>query len=336
MSSGIKDRIEELMKNILYTFYDDIHIAIMEPFFRFREAESVIDMNLLFEKIHIDKDKKENPLDPAMKVLLRDAFLEEHSEKKPDEKRSMEELMKLAGKARSKHLDYYYGINYKKFLDVTAIKLNRIKRIYSVNATKSEKLEWECSNCKHRCVFSFELIDTYQSKCPKCSAVDTFKITRDEEQLTQNEKLYKEFVKITEGFENEIRSIHDSDLVIMDTFWNLVKPRIYTKTEYDALKQKHIDTKRVRRNGDNSGKNVGIEGGCQINIANLLAVPSTKNVTRVFDVEDELQVPTANIDNVNYTIESAVLAIENGVSPSGKALDESITRELTSYVERYG
>lgn len=337
MSDIIKERIENLMKDILYTFYDDIHIAVMESFFKFRDdKDSVVEKQTLIDKMCIDPERNENPLGPALRTLERDAFLEHHYEIKSGVTRSEAAINSLSENNRKKYLDYFYGINYKRFLDVATIKLNRMKKIYSANATRSEKVEWECSKCKHRCGFSFELLDIYQPKCPNCSAVDTLKMTRNEEQLSQNEKLYKDFLKLTERFDNEIKEIYKSDLVVMDKFWHLVKPSIFTKTDYDALMKKHNEKKKEGRGGDSGKKHVGIKEDCQINIASLLNVPSTVEVSKIFDPENELKVPTANIDSVDYTIETAVMAIESRLSPSGKALDKSVIKELTLYVERYG
>ena len=240
MESPFEASVKQLIRKMIYMFYDGEKIMVMECVLRNNNIPQT--MEEIQEIVHLRK----KDLDDAVGILKRDGMLSVHEEIDMtgwDPKKKMSEL------AKKKKTRYYYAIDYKVLFDSARLKIHLARKELQDLCGKDDNISYRCENCER----TFKLVDlvTFTSDgtlfCPDCEG-KLHELDIDDK-VNEDKKRYQEFYDITQPLLEQIRTLVRGKVFEDKWDYRIKADRLMDVVQYNLKQRKKEEHEMDRRLG---------------------------------------------------------------------------------------
>ena len=232
--------IKQLIKKIIYMFYQDEEVMVMEGFLRGENEPKTIKM--IQDIIHL----KEKNVTDSIGILKREGILSSVDE---IDYTGWDPKKKMSQREQKNRTQTFYAMDYKVLFDSVRLKIMMSRKELQDLCGKDDNITYICENCqtKFKLIELVSLTTDGSLLCPECDG--PLKELDIDDQVNYNKKRYQTFLSITQPILDQINKLVGGK-VFEDAWENRIRAdKMIDKLQYDLKQRRRDEHEQDRRMG---------------------------------------------------------------------------------------
>ena len=305
-------QINQLIRKIIYMFYDDDKIMIMEGIIRGENKPKT------FEEIQGMIHLRKNNLEKGIGILKHQGLL--HSVDILD-RIGLDPHKKLSEKERKNRTKTYFAIDYKILFDSVRLRIELARQELHALCGKDDNITYECKNCHQK----FKLLELVtetpdgELRCPDCDEGGELVEVDIDHQINRDKKRYQEFRELTQPLLDQINKLVRNK-VFEDKWENRISiSKLMPEVQYNLKQRNKDEREQDRRMGFFSGgiEQAGLDKETTVHIKKAQEVkvidePTNQILTDMIKKKEEpKEDPEITLSGKTYKLSDVEKALEN-------------------------